>query len=107
MLRGGMGMTDVTWLTSPQLALAVRTGFAPADRAGIIDALAAHQTDPAVCTEVPWAMAGPSGADTTMRHYSHDAWNSISSTIKLPDRGACLDALAPVLTPSEPGERRS
>ncbi len=52
-------------------------------------------------------MAGPSGADTTMRHYSHDAWNSISSTIKLPDRGACLGALAPVLTPSEPGERRS
>nr|WP_300150227.1 SCO6880 family protein [Propionicimonas sp.] len=100
-------MTDVTWLTSPQLALAVRTGFAPADRAGIIDALGAHQTDPAVCTDVPWAMAGPSGADTTMRHYSHDAWNSISSTIKLPDRGACLGALAPVLTPSEPGERRS
>ena len=107
MLRGGMGMTDVAWLTSPQLALAVRTGFAPADRAGIIDALAAHQSDPSVCTEVPWAMAGPSGADTTMRHYSHDAWNSISSTIKLPDRGACLGALAPVLTPSEPGERRS
>ena len=52
-------------------------------------------------------MAGPSGADTTMRHYSHDAWNSISSTIKLPDRGACLGALAPVLTPSEPGGRRS
>ena len=75
--------------------------------AGIIDALAAHQTDQTVCTEVPWAMAGPSGADTTMRHYSHDAWNSISSTIKLPDRGACLGALAPVLTPSEPGERRS
>jgi len=107
MLRGGMGMTDVEWVTSPQLALAVRTGFAPGDRAGIIDALAAHQADPSVCADVPWAMTGPSGADTTMRHYSHDAWNSISSTIKLPDRGACLGALAPVLTPSEPGERRS
>ena len=52
-------------------------------------------------------MAGPSGADGTLRHYSHDAWNSISSTIKLPDRGALLGALAPVLTPSQPGERRS
>ena len=40
-LRGGMAMTQVSWLTSPQLALACRTGFAPADRAGIIDALAA------------------------------------------------------------------
>ena len=107
LLRGGMGMTEVRWLTSPELALAVRTGFAPADRAAIIDALAVHQKDPGVNAEVPWAMAGPSGAEMTMRHYSHDAWNSISSTIKLPDRGACLGALAPVLTPSEPGERRS
>ena len=41
-LRGGLAMTQVTWLTSPQLALACRTGFAPADRAGIVDALAAR-----------------------------------------------------------------
>lgn len=106
-LRGAVGMTSVEWLTSPQLALAVRTGFAPAERAGIIDALALHQDDPSVRANVPWAMAGPSGADPTMRHYSHDAWNSISATLKLPDRGASLGALAPVLTPSEPGERRS
>nr|WP_180320792.1 hypothetical protein [Propioniciclava sinopodophylli] len=32
-LRGGLGMTAVSWLTSPELALAVRTGFAPGDRA--------------------------------------------------------------------------
>lgn len=107
MLRGAIGATDVTWLTSPQLALAVRTGFAPGDRAGIIDALAAHTTDPTVNADVPWAMAGPSGADPALRHHSHDAWNSISATIKLPDRGACLGALAPILTPAERGERRS
>ncbi|MDN5797963.1 MAG: PrgI family protein, partial [Intrasporangium sp.] len=41
------------------------------------------------------------------RHYSHDAWNSISATLKLPARGAAMGALAPVLTPTEPGERRS
>ena len=35
-------------------------------------------------------MAGPSGADPALRHYSHDAWNSISATIKLPDKGAAL-----------------
>ena len=56
--------------------------------------------------DVPWAMAGPSGADPAARHYSHDAWNSISATIKLPVKGAVMGALAPVLTPSEPGERR-
>lgn len=107
MLRGGLGATDVAWLTSPQLALAVRTGFAPADRASIIDALNAQRFHPAVNAEVPWAMAGPSGADPTLRHYSHDAWNSVSATIRLPDKGACIGALAPVLTPNEPGERRS
>lgn len=106
-LRGGMGMTEVTWLSSPQLALAARTGFAPADRAGIIDALAAAEHDPGVNADVPWAMAGPSGADPVARHYSHDAWNSVSATIKLPVKGAMMGALAPVLTPTEPGERRS
>lgn len=106
-LRGGMGMTSVKWLTSPELALASRTGFAPGDRAGIIDALGARENDPAVNADVPWAMAGPSGADPAARHYSHDAWNSVSSTIKLPVKGAAMGALLPVLTPTEPGERRS
>jgi hypothetical protein len=106
-LRGGMAMSGVSWLTSPELALACRTGFAPGDRAGIIDALAEHQHDPGVNAEVPWAMAGPSRADPVVRHYSHDAWNSVSATIKLPVKGAAMGALAPVLTPSEVGERRS
>jgi len=110
-LRGGMAMTSVTWLTSPQLALACRTGFAPSDRVGIIDALAAAERDPGanppINTGVPWAMAGPSGADPVVRHYSHDAWNSVSVTVKLPVKGAAMGALAPVLTPGEPGERRS
>lgn len=106
-LRGAMAMTSVHWLTSPELALACRTGFAPGDRAGVIEALAARDTDPGVNAEVPWALAGPSGADPVLRHYSHDAWNSISATLKLPARGAAMGALAPVLTPTEPGERRS
>lgn len=106
-LRAGMGMTAVSWLTSPQLALACRSGFAPGDRAGVIDAIAASQVHAGVAADVPWAMAGPSGADAAVRHYSHDAWNSVSATIKLPVRGAVMGALAPVLTPTEPGERRS
>ena len=120
-LRGGLGMIAVTWLTSPELALACRTGFAPGDRAGIIDALAARTTQrdtqydqPAsaavespVNADVPWALAGPSGADPAARHYSHDAWNSVSATVKLPVKGAAMGALLPVLTPADPGERRS
>ena len=105
-LRGGLGMSAVSWLTSPELAAACRTGFAPGDRAGIIDALAAAATNPGVNAHVPWAMAGPSGAEATLRHYSHDAWNSVSATIHLPAKGAVIGALAPVLVPG-PGERRS
>lgn len=106
-LRGPMGMTSVRWLTSPELASACRTGFAPGDRAGIVEALAAREKDPGINADVPWAMAGPSGADPVVRHYGHDAWNSVSCTIKLPVRGAVMGALAPILTPGEPGERRS
>ena len=106
-LRGALAVTDVSWLTSPQLAEAVRTGFAPGDRAGLLDAHHEHAHDPSVNDRVPWANAGPSGADTEVRHYTHDAWQSIAATIKLPDKGAVLGALAPVLTPADPGERRS
>jgi hypothetical protein len=106
-LRTGMRVRTVSWLTSPELAVAVRTGFAPGDRASIIAALAARDAGAPVNADVPWAHAGPSGADLTARHYSHDAWHSISATVKLPPKGAVLGALAPVLVPTEPGERRS
>ncbi len=106
-LKAAMRIRTVEWLTSPQLAAAVRTGFAPGDRAGIIDALSSTETDPRVNADVPWALAGPSGADLALRHYSHDAWNSVAATIKLPAKGAVLGALAPVLAPTEAGERRS
>ena len=106
-LRGPMGMRSVSWLTSPELAFVSRTGFAPGDRAGVIEAMAERETNPGVNAGVPWAMAGPSGADPAVRHYSHDAWNSVSSTIDLPERGVAMGALAPILTPGEIGERRS
>jgi hypothetical protein len=42
-----------------------------------------------------------------MRHYNHDAWSSVTDTILLPERGAILGALAPVLAPATAGERRA
>lgn len=106
-LKSAVGMTEVSWLTSPVMAAACRTGFAPGDRAGIVDATDAAARDEQVNAEVPWALAGPSGADTVVRHYSHDAWHSVSSTLRLPDKGMLMGALAPIITPTEPGERRS
>jgi len=57
-LRGGLGAVGVTWLTSPELAVACRTGFAPGDRAVIVDALLAAANGEDVTADVPWAMAG-------------------------------------------------
>lgn len=106
LLTERLGMTSVRWLTSPELAVACRTGFAPGDRAGIIEALAARETDPDVNADIPLALAGPGQADNAMRHYSHDVWDSTSITIKLPTKGAVMGAVDPILTPSHPGERR-
>ena len=106
-LRGGLGMTSVSWLTSPGLAVACRTGFAPGDAASITAARSAAERGEAVNAQVPWALAGPSGTEWAARHYTHDAWHSASVTLVLPERGAVMGALAPVLAPNEPGERRS
>lgn len=105
-LRDQLRVSQVTWLTSPQLAAVVRSGFAPGDRAGIVEAIAARSQDDGVNAEVPWAQAAAAGADTAIRHYRHDAWQSISATLRLPDKGAVMGALASVVVPTEFDERR-
>ncbi len=106
-LRGAIGCTEVTWLDSPSLAVAIRTGFAPGDRATLVAAELAARDNADIATGVPMAAAGPSTAHAELRHYEHDAWCSVTDTILLPDQGAILGALAPVFVPSSPGERRS
>lgn len=106
-LRAGMGCSSVSWLTSPELAIACRTGFAPGDRAGIVDALTAKIRDPQVNADVPWAMAGPSGADRGSPALQPRRVELDQRPIQLPIKGALLGALAPVLVPTGPGERRS
>ena len=85
-LRGGLAMTQVTWLTSPELAVACRTGFAPADRASIVEALAAQATEPGVMPMCRGRWPGRLGR-TRRCAMPVDAWNSVSSTIKLPAKG--------------------
>lgn len=106
-LLGPMSCTRVTWLDSPALAVAIRTGFEPGDRPILVGADIARRTYPQVATGVPLAAAGPTQARGELRAYTHGDWASITDTILLPDQGAILGALAPVLVPSAPGERRS
>jgi hypothetical protein len=105
-LLGAVRCSSVDWLDSQDLAAAVRTGFAPSDRAVLVQAAADAATHPGTQTRVPWAVAGPGQASTPVRWYEHDAWKSVSAAVLLPDRGAILGALAPVLVPGTPGERR-
>ena len=107
-LMGPVGCTSVTWLDSPALAAAIRTGFAPADRALLTSAAIAAQSDPNVAAGLPMAAAGPSSTpNPEARFYAHDAWHSVTCTILLPDKGAVMGALAPVFAPTTAGERRS
>ena len=102
-LGGQVGCTAVSWLDSPSLAGAVRTGFAPGERTGLVQAALRGQAG----AGLPMAAAGPSRAPApAVRHYDHDAWSSVTTTVLLPDKGAVMGALAPILIPALAGERR-
>jgi len=106
-LTGSIGCTRVTWLDTADLAVAIRTGFEPGDAPALADAAIHHRGDESISTGIPVAAAGPTHAHTAMRSYRHGDWESISSTILLPRKGARMGALARVLVPSVPGERRA
>jgi hypothetical protein len=109
-LLGGIGCTAVDWLDAPALAAAIRTGYAPEDRAGLIDAASAapdNRGGAGATVGVPMGLAGPGSAlRPGRRHYQHDAWSSVSCTVVLPDKGVVMGAFAPLLVPAEAGERR-
>jgi len=106
-LTGSIGCTRVNWLDSSELAVAIRTGFEPGDAPALADAAIHHRDDPSIAAGVPIAAAGPTNASTALRSYRHGEWESASSTILLPPKGARMGALARVLVPSQPGERRA
>lgn len=106
-LTGSMGCTRVHWLDTAELAVAIRTGFEPGDVPALADAAIHHRDDPSIAGGVPVAAAGPANASTALRSYRHGEWESVSSTILLPRKGARMGALARVLVPSQAGERRS
>lgn len=106
-LTGSIGCTRVNWLDTAELAMAIRTGFEPGDLPALADAEIHSQSNATIAAGVPVAAAGPTNATTAMRSYRHGEWESVSSTILLPRKGARMGALARVLVPSQPGERRS
>ncbi len=106
-LLGAMGCAQVEWLDKAGFAVAVRTGFDPGHRSVLKAAELARSTNPRVQDAVPLAACGPTSTSAQFRRYDHGPWSSVSATIVLPDQGALLGSMAPLLTPSAPGERRS
>ena len=106
-LSGSIGCSQVTWLDSADLAIAIRTGFEPGDAPALADSLIHHQYDERIAVGVPIAGAGPTSATTAMRSYRHGEWESVATTIMLPRKGAVMGALARALVPSQVGERRA
>lgn len=106
-LRHGLGATRVEWLTSKRLAVACRTGFHPGDRPGLVTSSATHEADLSAPVQLPWRLAGPARAVPEARCYRHDRWCSVSVTVALPELGAEIGALTPLVTPALPGEARS
>lgn len=104
-LTGAIGCTKVAWLDSGDLAVAIRTGFEPGDAAALADSILNRGRG--IATGVPVAAVGPAHAATAMRSYRHGEWESISTTILLPRKGAVMGALARALVPSQVGERRA
>ncbi len=107
-LLGGVGASAVCWLDAGGLAEAIRTGYAPGDAAALTAAALTAVDNPAAAAVLPLAAAGPTVAPAPAgRSYTHDGWRSASSAILLPDKGAVMGALAPVLAPATTGERRA
>lgn len=106
-LTGAIGCTQVAWLDSADLAIAIRTGFEPGDAPALADSLIHHEHDSHIAAGVPVGAAGPTNASTAMRSYRHGEWESIATTVLLPRKGAVIGALARALVPSQVRERRA
>jgi len=97
-----MGCDPPAWLSRAGLAAAVRTGFNP----GAARLLTQSQLtgEPGL----PAAAAGPTRAPSPgARSYAHDGYLTVSYCVIPPKEGVTVGSLAPLLTTTTAGERRS
>lgn len=89
-----LGADEVHWLSSGELAAAIRSGFNPAAASG--------------ATGLPPAVAGPTRAPSPHpRSYLHDSFTTVSYALLMPEAGTLFGSLAPLLAVSGGGERRT
>lgn len=103
----GAGVTTVGWLSTHELVEAIRSGYEPSVRDELARARLAGRTNPEVDASIAVAAAGPARAKGDVSVYRHGNYVSKSFTVVPPKRGTTVGSLAPLLTPSGPGERRT
>ncbi|HET7475209.1 MAG TPA: SCO6880 family protein [Dermatophilaceae bacterium] len=104
----GLGATGVSWLSTPDLAAAIRTGYNPADAVPLQRARQEHARGAATVLGPPLAAAGPSGAPPPApRAYTHDGFTSVSYALLLPELPTRVGALTRLLAVARAGERRT
>ncbi len=102
-----VGVTDVRWLDAAELATAIRTGYNLADAAAVEHAAQEQRRGHPVSTGTMVGAAGPAAAPPAApRSYRHDAYTTVSYALLLPKRPTTVGALARLLAPATPGERR-
>ncbi len=104
----GLGATHVDWLHTEDVAAAIRTGYNPAEAASIERARQEQARGRPTLVGIPVAAAGPVTAPAPApRSYTHDSFTTVSYALLLPELPTRVGALARMLAPSAPGERRT
>jgi hypothetical protein len=99
-----LGVSSVSWLSSPGLAAAIRTGFNPGASAALHHA---SLTRPGAAG-LPLSLAGPTQAPTpSPRSYVHDGYTTVSYSLLMPEAGTVFGSLGPLLAVKTAGERRT
>ena len=104
----GLGATNVSWLSTQELAAAIRTGYNPADAVCLQRARQEATRGRLTVLGPRLGAAGPSAAlPPSPRAYTHDASTTVSYALLLPELATRVGSLARMLAVSRSGERRT
>ena len=104
----GIGASDVTWLSTQDLAAAIRTGYNPAAAVSLERARQESARGRSTVTGPPLGAAGPVNAPApNPRSYRHDSYTTISYAVLLPELPTRVGSLTRMLAVTTPGERRT
>ena len=104
----GLGVTEVAWLATSDLAATIRTGYNPADALPLQRAREEAARGLPTVLGPQLAAAGPvNAAPPAPRSYTHDAFTTISYALLLPELPTRVGSLTRLLAVTAPGERRT